>query len=146
MTGPIDKAVKVNQRLADSAEVLQDSAIQQTDSADRRTGLAADRTVLAAERTYAAWVRTALAALASGIGARSLLDKLVPVWLIGVTGTILIAFAGFCLVAAVWREVHPGVTNVDPDIARLPAWLLVAVNAFLLLVCAAAMVGLWASR
>lgn len=144
MTGPVEKAVKAHERLADSAEVLQDSAVQQTDSADRRTDLAAERTVLAAERTYAAWVRTALAALASGIGARSLLAHLVPGWLIGLTGTILIAFAGFCLVAAVWREMRPGALP-RLDAPRLPTGLLVAVNAFLLMVCVAAMVGLWAS-
>jgi len=39
---------------------------------------AADRTMLEAERTEAAWVRYGLAAPASGIGARALLDKLVP--------------------------------------------------------------------
>ena len=143
MTTPVEKAAKTHERIADSAEVLQDSAVQQTDSADRRTDLATDRTVLAAERTYAAWVRTALAALASGIGARTLLDKLIPQWLIGLTGSILIAFAGFCLIAAVWREIQPGAGR--PGIARLPTWLLVAVNSFLLLVCGAAMVGLWAS-
>jgi putative membrane protein len=44
------------------------------DSADRRTQLAADRTVFAAEHTYAAWVRTGLAALASGVGAKKLLE------------------------------------------------------------------------
>ncbi|QXQ05309.1 DUF202 domain-containing protein [Sphingosinicellaceae bacterium] len=143
MTNPVDKAAKAHERLADSAEVLEDSAVQQTDSADRRTDLAGDRTVLAAERTYAAWVRTALAALASGIGARALLAHLVPVWLIGLTGTILIAFAGFCLIAAVWRDLRSGTWPVDT--VRLPKWLLIAVNAFLLLVCAAAMVGLWAS-
>jgi len=55
---------------------------QQQDSADRRTQLAADRTVFAAERTYAAWVRTGLAALASGVGAKKLLEGVVPEWMI----------------------------------------------------------------
>lgn len=144
MTDPVRKATQAHERLAESAEVLEDSAVLQTDSADRRTDLASERTVLAAERTYAAWVRTALAALASGIGARSLLAKLIPDWLIGATGSVLIAFAGFCLVAAVWRDLHAGGALRARSVARLPRWLLVAVNAFLLLVCAAALVGLWA--
>ncbi len=144
MTVPEAKTAKAQERLADSAAVIEDSAVLQTDSAGRRTGLAADRTVLAAERTYAAWVRTALAALASGIGARSLLHGLVPGWLIGATGSILIAFAGFCLVAAVWREVRTGVRKREAAISSLPTALLVTVNAFLLLVCGAAMIGLWA--
>jgi len=60
--------------------------------------------VFAAERTYAAWVRTALAALASGVGARALLEDVLPLWLAQITGTVLILFAAFCLCAAVWRE------------------------------------------
>lgn len=144
MSAPEVKAAQAHARLADSAAVIEDSAVQQTDSADRRTGLAGDRTVLAAERTYAAWIRTALAALASGIGARSLLHGLVPGWLIGATGSILIAFAGFCLIAAVWRDVAAGRSVREDGMPRLPTALLVAVNAFLMLVCIAAMIGLWA--
>ncbi|WP_369413113.1 DUF202 domain-containing protein [Azospirillum baldaniorum] len=62
------------------------------DSADRRAQLAADRTVFAAERTYAAWVRTSLAGLASGAGAKKLLEGVVPEWMIWGTGSILVAF------------------------------------------------------
>lgn len=144
MTDPTTKIVAAHEQLAESAGVLQDSAVQQTDSADRRTGLASDRTILAAERTYAAWVRTSLASLASGIGARSLLDKLVPHWLIGATGSVLIAFAGFCLIAAVWRELKSAWALPEPNVDRLPSWVLIAVNGFLLLVCIAALIGLWA--
>ena len=50
------------------------------DGADRRTQLAADRTIFAAERTYSAWVRTGLAALASGAGAKRLLEGVIPEW------------------------------------------------------------------
>jgi len=144
MTAQEEKAATAaGVKLARSASHLERSAAEQTDSADRRTELAADRTVLAAERTYAAWVRTGLAALASGIGARALLDKIVPVWLIGITGSVLILFGGFCFVAAVWRQM----TRIDPhpDTRRLPPALLIAVNGFLLLVCLAALVGIWIS-
>jgi len=137
------EAVQAQTKLAKSAGRLEQSAVQQTDSADRRTELAADRTVLAAERTYAAWVRTGLAALAAGVGARALLDKIVPNWLIGATGSLLILFSAFCWGAAVWRQMTQ-VAPPRPDTARLPAWLLVAVNAFLLLVSIAALVGIWA--
>ncbi|SOB78842.1 putative membrane protein [Sphingomonas guangdongensis] len=136
------KAAKVHVDLAHSAGKLEQSAEQQADSADRRTELAADRTVLAAERTYAAWVRTGLAALAAGIGARALLQTVVPDWLVGATGTVLILFSGFCFVAAVWRQMGR-VAPPKPDAPRLPAWLLIAVNAFLLVVAAAALIGIW---
>jgi putative membrane protein len=143
MADRIEKAsVQAHQKLADSAGRLTQSAEQQTDSADRRTELAADRTVLAAERTYAAWVRTGLAALASGIGARALLDKLVPSWLVGATGTLLILFSAFCFGAAVWRQMSQ-VAPPRPDTPRLPSWLLIGINAFLVLVSIAALVGIW---
>jgi putative membrane protein len=128
--------------LAQSANQLEHSARQQTDSADRRTELAVDRTVLAAERTYAAWVRTGLAALASGIGARALLENVVPGWLAYTTASVLVLFSSFCFVAAVWREMAP-VAPSQPDTQRLPAWLLLAVNGFLVIVVLAALVGIW---
>jgi len=135
-------AAAAQAKLADSAGRLTDSAEQQTGSADRRTELAADRTVLAAERTYAAWVRTGLAALAAGIGARALLDKVVAPWLIGATGLVLVLFSAFCFAAAVWRQmIH--VSPPRPDTRRIPAWMLVTVNGFLVLVSLAALVGIW---
>ena len=146
MSEPHDiSAAPADQKLADSAGRLSRSAAQQADSADRRTELAADRTVLAAERTYAAWVRTGLAALASGIGARALLDQLVPGWLVGATGSVLILFSAFCFAAAVWREMGH-VAPPRPDTRKLPVWLLVVVNGFLVLVSLAALVGIWVSR
>ena len=113
------------------------------DSADRRTELAADRTVLAAERTYAAWVQLGLAALASGIGAKKLLEDLVPEWLIVSVGTLLVLFSAFCFGAAVWRQVDPGVPPPRPDVRRIPPHLLIVVNGFLALVALAALLGIW---
>lgn len=137
------KPAHAAKQLVKSADKLATSAEQQTDSADRRTVLAADRTVLAAERTYAAWVRTGLAAMAAGIGARALLDKLVPDWMIAGTGSVLILFSAFCFIAAIWREFSPGVPPPKPDTAKLPGWLLILVNGFLVLVSIAALAGLW---
>jgi putative membrane protein len=137
------RAVKAQVKLAQSAGALKESAAEQTDSADRRTTLAADRTVLAAERTYAAWVRTGLAALASGVGARALLDKIVPEFLILLTGSLLILFGAFCFLAAVWRQMFPGAPPPVPDTKRIPAAMLVLVNGFLVLVSLAALAGLW---
>jgi putative membrane protein len=113
------------------------------DSADRRTELAADRTVLAAERTYAAWVQLGLAALASGIGAKKLLEGLVPEWLVIAVGTLLVLFSAFCFGAAVWRQMDPGVPPPRPDVRRIPPHVLVAVNGFLALVALAALLGIW---
>lgn len=36
------------------------------------------------------------------------------------TGSVLVAFAAFCFVAAVWRELFPGAPPSEPDVHRLP--------------------------
>ena len=126
-----------------SAKAVERSTGELTDSADRRTVLAGDRTLLAAERTYAAWVRTALAALAAGIGARALVKDILPQWVGKVTGTVLVLFAGFCLIAAVWRELRGTPITPQPDIKPIPPALLVPMNFLLLLVAIAALVGIW---
>lgn len=128
-----------------SAKAVERSTSELTDSADRRTSLSGDRTTLAVERTYAAWVRTALAALASGVGARALLKDILPGWVGKTTGTVLVIFAGFCLVAAVWRELQGEVLHRGEDIRPIPQLLLVPMNALLLLVVIAALVGIWVS-
>jgi putative membrane protein len=133
-------------KLAHSAGKIEHSTERVEDSADRRTELAADRTILAAERTYAAWVRTGLVALASGIGAQKLLEGLVPGWVIGATGTVLVVFSAFCFVVGVWREIYTGAPPPRPDTPALPGWLLVAVNGFLALVALAALIGIWFGR
>src|SRR6476659_3418375 len=128
-----------------SAKAVELSTAELTDSADRRTTLAGDRTLLAAERTYAAWVRTALAALAAGVGARALVKDILPLWVGKLTGTVLIVFAGFCLVAAVWRELRGVPTTPQPDIPAIPRALFVPMNLFLMLVTLAALIGIWSS-
>ena len=128
-----------------SARAVEQSIDRFADSADRRTILSADRTLLAAERTYAAWVRTALAALASGVGATAVMKGVLPLWLAKVTGSVLVLFAGFCLLAAVWRELQ-GVKHLKhPDMRPIPTALLVPINGFLLLVAIAALVGIWSA-
>jgi putative membrane protein len=128
-----------------SAKALERNTSELTDSADRRTTLASDRTLLATERTYAAWVRTALAALAAGVGARALVKDILPDWIGKLTGTVLIVFAGFCLVSAVWREVCGIPSGARPDIPSIPRALLIPMNFFLLLVAIAALVGIWSA-
>ena len=149
------KAVKAQEKLADSADTMVDSAqtlvgsadtmvvsaAAQESSAERRTKLAADRTLLAGERTYAAWMRTGLAALAAGVGAKALLDMLVPGWLVLASSIVLIAFAEFCFVAGIWRELT-GKERPEPDAPQLPAWLLVVFNGFLMLLGLAVLVGI----
>jgi len=128
-----------------SARAVERSSAEMADSSDRRTILAADRTLLAAERTYAAWMRTALASLAGGIGATALARGILPGWVGKVSGSVLVIFAGFCLVAAVWRELHGISRATHPDIRPLPKALLLPVNFFLLLVAVAALVGIWSA-
>ena len=113
------------------------------EKADRRTELAADRTVLAAERTYAAWMRTGFAALASGVGARTLLASVMGHWLVTGVGTVLIVFSGFCFAAAIWRELFAGAPPPRPDVRHIPHGILYFVNGFLMLVSIAALVGIW---
>lgn len=129
-----------------SAEHMARDTAQMEIAADRRTQLAANRTVFAAERTYAAWVRTGLVALASGIGAHSLLSNVLPGWLIGLTGSVLVLFSGFCFAAAVWRQLDPGPPPPAPDTRQLPRALLLLVNGFLVLVALASLVCIWFSR
>jgi putative membrane protein len=114
--------------------------------ADRRNELAADRTVFAAERTYAAWVRTGLAALASGVGAKKLLEGVVPEILIIGAGTILVLFSAFCFGAAIWRQVFAGPPPPRPDVPRIRPELLLLVNGFLVLVALSALFGIWFGR
>jgi putative membrane protein len=150
-TQPVEKEIKRSaQQTQEAAETTQEAAERTAvaaevtkDSADRRTELAADRTVFAAERTYAAWVRTGLAALASGIGAKKLLEGVVPEWMILGTGSVLVLFSAFCFAAAVWRQVFVGAPPPVPDVRRLPPHLLVAMNGFLVLVALTALVSIW---
>jgi len=134
------------ERTQAAAKTTAKATVQLKDSADRRTELAANRTVFAAERTYAAWVRTGLASLASGVGAKKLLEGVVPEWMILSTGSVLVLFSAFCFAAAVWRQVFTGSQPPHPDVERLPPYLLVIFNGFLALVSVAALFGLWFGR
>ena len=56
---------------------------------------------------------------------------------------MLILFSAFCFVAAIWRELKTGAPPPKPDIRRLPPYLLVMLNGFLVLVALAALIGIW---
>ncbi len=129
-----------------AAKTTAKATVQLKDSADRRTELAANRTVFAAERTYAAWVRTGLASLASGIGAKKLLEGVVPDWMIISTGSVLVFFSAFCFAAAVWRQLFQGAQPPQPDVQRIPPFLFVLFNGFLALVALAALISIWFGR
>jgi putative membrane protein len=140
-----DESHKETRDIKRGVRGLEESSAELARGADRRTVLSADRTLLAAERTYAAWIRTALAALASGIGAKALTKGVLPDVVGKIGGTILVAFAGFCLIAAIWRELS-GVEQLrHPDIRPMPKMLLLPINCLLLLVVVAALVGIWLS-
>lgn len=134
---------KQTAELTRSARAVEHTMGQFADGADRRTVLAGDRTLLATERTYAAWVRTALAALIAGVGSTAVLKESLPKLVGQLIGSVLIIFAGFCLIAAVWRELRGTPITPHPDIKPIPAALLVPINFFLLLVAIAALVGIW---
>jgi putative membrane protein len=140
------EVARTSEDVSASSRKLTHSTEQMKDSADRRTELASNRTVLAAERTYAAWIRTGLASLASGIGAKKLLEGVVPEWMIIATGSLLVLFSALCFVIAVWRELFPNVTDPEPEVRRLPPLLLVVANGFLTLVALAALFSIWFGR
>src|SRR3954471_19351202 len=141
------------QRTAEAAERTKQIAVRTTvaaqrteASADRRTELAVNRKVLAAERAYAAWVPTGLVSLAAWVGAKKTLVGVLPEWVVMLTGSVLVAFAVFCFVAAVWRELSPGTPPPQPDVRRLPRVLLFMLNGFLVLVALAVLFGVWFGR
>src|SRR3712207_3107001 len=135
-----------SRRVDASTQKVSTSTEEMKDSADRRTELAADRTVLAAERTYASWVQLGLGSLAAGLGAKKLLDGVVPEWMIIIQGTLLVLFSAFCFGAAVWRQFAPGVPPPRPDVRRIPPHILMAVNAFLAIVAFSALLSIWFGR
>ncbi len=147
MAEPVQEHLKETADQTKAAAQSTAHAAERTkDSADRRTELAADRTVFAAERTYAAWVRTGLVALASGVGARKLLEGHVPNWMIVATGTALVLFSAFSFVAGVWRQLFVGAPPPKPDVPRQPPAILVVLNLFLALVALATLLGIWFGR
>jgi putative membrane protein len=132
-----------SKKVADSAEKLKESSVRIEDSADRRTELASNRTALAAERTYSAWIRTGLFSLASGAGAKGVLTGLMSNWIVLADASALIVFSIFCYCAAVWRISHSGAARPDPDVPRIDGRILIAMSAFLSVVSAAALWGVW---
>jgi putative membrane protein len=84
--------------------------------------------------------------LAAGIGAKKTLGGVLPDWVVVLTGSVLVGFAVFCFVAAVWRELFPGTLPPRPDARRLPRVLLFALNGFLALVALAVLFGIWFGR
>ena len=85
-------------------------------------------------------------ALASGIGAKKLLEGVVPEWMIISTGSLLVLFSAQCFIVAVWREVFPDIKDPQPEVRRLPSVLLIASNGFLTLVALAAIFSIWFGR
>ncbi len=147
-----EKVAKAQDKVVTAAKVTtksqlrqEKSALRQEGSADRRTELAADRTVLAAERTYAAWMRTGLASMASAVGAVKLLEGVVADWIAGLASLVLALFAGFAFIAAVWREMNPDSLAPNPDVRKLPGWVMIGFSAFMAVVSLAVVIGLWSA-
>jgi len=82
----------------------------------------------------------------ASIGAKKLLEGVVPEWMITLTGSLLVLFSAFCFVVAVWRNLFTGAPPPDPDVGQLPPALLVAANGFLTLVALAALLSIWFGR
>src|SRR3954454_11050108 len=80
---------------------------------------------------------TGLVSLAAGVGAKKTLGGVLPDWAVVLTGSVLVAFAAFCFIAALWRELSPAAPPPEPDVRQLPQVLLFALNGFLALVALA---------
>jgi putative membrane protein len=141
-TGKIEQA---SAGIAHSARVVETSAREISRTIDRRDQLAANRTMLASERTYAAWIRTSLAALVTGVGSRALLEQVVPEWLASLTASVLVLFAAFCLLAAIWPGLDDQVPPRGPDASRIPYRVLVVATSVLMLLTLAVLIGIWAA-
>jgi len=59
---------------------------------------------------------------------------------------VLAGFAAFAFIAAVWREMNPDSLSPNPDVRKLPGWVMVAFSGFMAVVAVAVVVGLWAQR
>ena len=70
---------------------------------------------------------------------------MLPIWVGKLSGSVLVIFAGFCLIASVWRELTGVAQLRHPDIRPIPTAILVPINFFLLLVALAALVGIWSA-
>src|SRR5918997_1157460 len=152
-TQPVDEKIKRSAEQAQEAAEQTQEAAESTEAAAEHTQAAARTTAKAtvqlkdsADRTYAAWVRTGLASLASGIGAKKLLDGVVPDWMIISTGSMLVFFSAFCFAAAVWRQIFQGAGDPEPDVRRIPPFLFVIFNGFLALVALAALISIGFGR
>ena len=55
-------------------------------------------------------------------------------------------FSAFCFGAAIWRQLFSGPPPPQPDTPKIPPWLLVVVNAFLVLVALSALISIWFGR
>lgn len=107
---------------------------------DRQCEWAYQRTALAFERTYTAWIRTGLAALAFGIGLRTVAPDVQP-WLLRLSESALIAFSAFCFVAGLWRAQEVGLADRPERPLSLP--VLAGMSGLLLMGAAAALAGIW---
>jgi hypothetical protein len=65
-------------------------------------------------------------------------------WMIVAADSVLVVFSAFCFAVGVWPNLNPGAPLPRPDVRQLPAFLLVSVSGFLVLVSIAELVGIWA--
>ena len=84
--------------------------------------------------------------LAAGVGAKAALGQVMGEALVLAAGSVLVLFNAFLLCCGRVRELFPGPPPPHPDVRRMPAALLIAVNGFLTQVAFAALVGIWVAR
>ena len=59
---------------------------------------------------------------------------------------MLILLSAFSFAAGVWRQLYPGPPPPKSDVPQLPPWILILVNAALIVMALSALIGVWFGR
>jgi len=102
--------------------------------------MALDATVLANERTFQSWIRTGLAALASGLGISKFFSDSLPLWMLLIIATVLIALSIGAFLLASWRYSNLHFKMQELDVDATPRWV-VRLISFSLVGCSVLALG-----
>jgi len=102
--------------------------------------MALDATVLANERTFQSWIRTGLAALASGLGIAKFFSESMPLWMLLIIATVLIALSIGAFLLASWRYNNLHFKMQELDVDATPRWM-VRLISFSLVGCSVLALG-----
>lgn len=111
----------------------------QQELAEDRTKWAMERTLLAKERTFSAWVRTGLASVVTGLAAAKLLPEANGGPLAATLGVVFVGLGAAMFWVAFWSYWKTLRKMRGHDVETVPAWVVGAMTAALLLGAAASL-------